>query len=178
MEILPTSSVSRIRVSFYLLPLIVRVYAPSCHAVDMPPYTANMTVGPGYPVVSYQFPSMDLHDEWFGMVQRARNFCSEKNSLWDEVSEDEMVVFFAEWFGIVERIVRDFGIKLLPPDLYCAAHNTNRTLESMRRPRMDAFDAVTSVPPRHAGCELVGIYDPSEFELGNRVPFQSPYQMD
>ena len=34
------------------------------------------------------------------MVQRARNYCSEKNSLWDEVSEDEMVVFFAEWFGI------------------------------------------------------------------------------
>ena len=62
-----------------------------------------MTVGPGYPVVSYQFPSRDLHDEWFGMVQRARNFCSEKNSLWDEVSEDEMVVFFAEWFGTVER---------------------------------------------------------------------------
>ena len=52
------------------------------------------------------------------LVQRARNFCSEKNSLWDEVSEDEMVVFFAEWFGMVERIVRDFGIKLLPPDLW------------------------------------------------------------
>ena len=26
-------------------------------------------------------------------------------------------MFFAEWFGMVERIVRDFGIKLLPPDL-------------------------------------------------------------
>ena len=79
----------------------------------MPPHTASVTVGPGYPVASYQFPSRDLHDEWFGMVQRARNFCSEKNSLWDEVSEDEMVVFFAEWFGIVERIVRDFG--MFPP---------------------------------------------------------------
>ena len=55
-----------------------------------------MTVGPGYPVTSYQFPSRDLHDEWFGMVERARNFCSEKYSLWDEVTEDEMVVFIAE----------------------------------------------------------------------------------
>ena len=144
----------------------------------MPPYTAIVTVGRGYPVTSYQFPSKDLHDEWFGMVERARHFGSGKHSLWDEVTEDEMVAFMVEWFCIVERIVSDFGIQMLPPDLYCAAEHSNRTLESMRRPRMDAFDAVMSVTPQHPGCQLLGIYDPSEYERGNRVPFQPPSQTE
>lgn len=141
----------------------------------MPPYTVNMTVGPSYPVTVYRFPSRELHDEWFALVDRARIYCSNNDSLWDEVTEDETVVFIIEWFGIVERIVRDFGVRMLPPDLYCAAHNSNRTLESMGRPRMDSFDADTTVPPRRSGCELLGIYDPVEFKNGNSVPFQPPF---
>ena len=66
-------------------------------------------------MTSCQFPSKDLHDEWFGMVERARHFGSGKYSLWDEVTEDEMVAFMVEWFCIVERIVSDFGIQMLPP---------------------------------------------------------------
>jgi len=113
----------------------------------MPPYTTVVTVGGAHPVTSCRFQSKDLHDEWFGMVERARHFGSGKCSPWDEVTEDEMVAFMADWFCTVERIVCDFGIHMLPPDLYCSAEHSNRTLESMRRPRMDAFDAVTSVPP-------------------------------
>ena len=58
------------------------------------------------------------------MVERARHFGSGKCSLWDEVTEDEMVAFMVEWFCIVERIVSDFGIQMLPPDLSVVPPNT------------------------------------------------------
>ena len=59
---------------------------------NMPPYTAIVTVGRGCPVTSYQFPSKDLHDEWFGMVERARHFGSGKCSLWEARPSSKTIV--------------------------------------------------------------------------------------
>ena len=104
---------------------------------------------------------------WFGMVDRARNLATDTEPLWNWTSDDQMVAF-----GLLERIVRDFGIQMIPPDIYSGAENSNRTLQSLGRPRMDAFDADCSEPPRHAGCELLGIYDPVAFGQGRLVPFR------
>ena len=138
----------------------------------MASYTAVVTVGPQFPVVYYGFPSREVHDLWFGMVDRARNLVTDTEPLWNWTSDDQMVAYMAEWFGLLERIVRDFGIQMIPPDIYSGAENSNRTLQSLGRPRMDAFDADCSEPPRHAGCELLGIYDPVAFGQGRLVPFR------
>ena len=84
---------------------------------------------------------------------------------------EQMIAHMAEFFRMLEEIVRNFGIQMVPPDIYCAAQTSNRILEDLGRPRMDAFDAV-SEPPHHAGCELLGIYDSNEFGRGNVVPFE------
>jgi len=75
---------------------------------------------------------------------------------------------------MIERIVRDFGIQMLPSDLYCVARTNNRLLESLGRPRRDAFDEISSDPPTHPGCNVVGMFDPIEIGRGRFVPFQPP----
>ena len=143
----------------------------------MAPYTAFFTVGPLFPVVCYRFPSREVYGQWVGMVDHARNHMSESGGASRETqmswtSDEQMVSHMAEFFRLLEQIVRDFGIQMIPPDVYCAAQTSNRMLEDLGRPPMDAFDNESSVPPQHAGCELLGIYDSNEFGQGNLVPFQ------
>ena len=144
----------------------------------MAPYTTVFTVGPLFPVIHYRFPSREVYRQWVGMADRARNHMSERagggsspeiQMSW--TSDEQMIAHMAEFFRMLEEIVRNFGIQMVPPDIYCAAQTSNRILEDLGRPRMDAFDAV-SEPPHHAGCELLGIYDSNEFGRGNVVPFE------
>jgi len=146
--------------------------------VIMAPHTTMFTVGPLFPVAHYRFPSREIYRQWVCAVDRARNHMSEGagggasheiQMSW--TSDEQMVAHMAEFFRLLEQIVRDFGIQMMPPDIYCAAQTSNRMLEDLGRPRMDAFDAI-SEPPRHAGCELLGIYDSNEFGRGKMVPFE------
>ena len=143
----------------------------------MAPYTAVVTVGPLFPAVCCRFTSREVYVEWVGMVDRARNHMSEGGGSSRELqmswtSDDEMIEHMTEFFRQLEHTVRTFGIKTIPPDICCAAQTSNGILEGLGRPRMEAFDEESSVPPQHAGCELLGTYDSNEFGRGRLVPFQ------
>jgi len=143
----------------------------------MAPYTALCTVGPNYPIVYYRFPSREVHDQWVDMVDRTRSHMTERASHEIQMSwtsDGHMVRHMAEFFRLLEQIVHDFGIQMVPPDVYCAAQTCNRILENLGRPRMDAFDRESSASPQHAGCEIRGMYRlvPDEQGRGTLVPFR------
>lgn len=143
----------------------------------MNPHTAICTVGPLFPVVKHRFPTREACGQWVSMVDKARYHVSERGGASRELqmswtTDEQMVQHMGEFFRQLKNIARTFGIQMVPPDVYCAAQTGNRILVSLGRPRQNVLDEEASVPPRHAGCEILGIYDAKEYGRGRLVPFQ------
>ena len=107
----------------------------------MASYTAVVTVGPQFPVVYYGFPSREVHDLWFGMVDRARNLATDTvaQRVWPRARTDETVSVYYVVLRSTRRIEMD-GRR--PPSSRCTWWLTHRVYKV-------AADKVAKYSTRH-----------------------------